>query len=510
MDQFMKIQNELLLEQLEQLNRCELGIAIMGCSPHSVEEFRARVPLTTYKNYAPYLLKQREDILPEKALLWQHTSGRSAEYDYKWVPVTERMYRELGDLFMALLIFASCENRNEVFFNEHDRFLYGLAPPPYASGCWARRLDEDGLFDFLPPIDKAEAMPFQQRIEEGFKMGLNTGIDVVAAISSMLVAMGERFNQAGNSKNIKNYITRPGLMVRLIRALVNSKREGRPLLPRDIWKLKALVSTGTDSIVYREKIHEMWGRYPLDVYGCTESIIIAMQTWDYGSMTFVPNLNFLEFLPVDQYRRWRQDPEFKPALCTINQVQPGQKYLTVVTNFLGGAFVRYVIGDIVHIVSLQNEKLNINIPQMVFYSRADDVLDFTYTSFTEKTIWQAIEASGVRYADWVARKEFIDGRAVLSLYIEQKEQNKTASEIRDAVDGYLSGVKEDYNHMITGMGFGNILKVILLPEGAFWNYMQIRQNAGADLAHLKPPRINPTDEIINALQTAPEAIRVKV
>ncbi len=77
----MTIQRRLLLEQMELLKRCELGRYIMnGANPHTVEEFRKRVPLTTYDDYAPYLLNKRENALPRKPALWQYTSGKSVEY----------------------------------------------------------------------------------------------------------------------------------------------------------------------------------------------------------------------------------------------------------------------------------------------------------------------------------------------------------------------------------------------------------------------------------------------
>ena len=132
LEQFMTIQRRLLLEQIELLKKCELGNKIMrGVKPRSIEEFRRQIPLTTYADYESYLLDKREDVLPVKPLLWQRTSGRSGEYPFKWVPISRRLYQELGDGFLAVLIFSTCEGRGDVIIEEHDKFLYGLAPPPY-------------------------------------------------------------------------------------------------------------------------------------------------------------------------------------------------------------------------------------------------------------------------------------------------------------------------------------------------------------------------------------------
>jgi hypothetical protein len=43
------------------------------------------------------------------------------------------------------------------------------------------------------------------------------------------------------------------------------------------------------------------------------------------------------------------------------------------------------------------------------------------------------------------------------------------------------------------------IKVALLPPGAFDNYRAQRQAEGADLAHLKPPHINPSDRVLSLL-----------
>ena len=106
LEQFMAIQRRLLLEQIELLKNCELGGKVMrGAMPETVEEFREQVPLTTYADYCPELLEQREDVLPAKPIVWQHTSGRSGEYPFKWVPISHRSWEEMGSAIGAAAIF---------------------------------------------------------------------------------------------------------------------------------------------------------------------------------------------------------------------------------------------------------------------------------------------------------------------------------------------------------------------------------------------------------------------
>jgi hypothetical protein len=67
LEQFMTIQERLLLEQIELLKNCDLGVRIMrGALPETIEEFREQVPLTIYDDYLPDLVERREDRLPKK------------------------------------------------------------------------------------------------------------------------------------------------------------------------------------------------------------------------------------------------------------------------------------------------------------------------------------------------------------------------------------------------------------------------------------------------------------
>ena len=84
-DEFMAIQKELLMDEIERVADSLLGKKIMGNQkPKSVEEFRQMVPLTTYDDYEPYLSEQNEDVLAEKPLFWTHSAGRGGYF--KWIP----------------------------------------------------------------------------------------------------------------------------------------------------------------------------------------------------------------------------------------------------------------------------------------------------------------------------------------------------------------------------------------------------------------------------------------
>ncbi|MEJ2739120.1 MAG: GH3 auxin-responsive promoter family protein [Dehalococcoidia bacterium] len=321
-------------------------------------------------------------------------------------------------------------------------------------------------------------------------------------LSLALVAVGERFQDSAGTTSVLSLISHSGALLRLVKGVLKSKIAGRPLLPRDLWKIRGIMSGGTDCAVLREKIKELWGRYPLDTYTCTEGCVIATQTWDYQDMSFIPYLNFLEFIPESELIKEQSDRSYKPETVLLDEVQPGETYELVITNFHGGALIRYRIGDIIRITSRRNDTLNIDIPQMIFERRADDLIDLAgYVRLTERTVWQAIENSGIPYEEWTVRKE-VDEKPLVNIFLELKARYKAnESEIAVAIYEEIKKLDERVNSSAIYSTLESILgtiplKVTLLPGGTFPDYISLRQKEGADLAHVKPPHINPSDEVL--------------
>ncbi len=495
-DEFMAIQERLLEEQLARLAACPLGAKIMrGARPKSVAEFRRLVPLTTYKDYCPELIEKREDVLPARPEQWVHTSGRSGDYPCKWVPFSQTFSQELGEILFGVGILSSCRDWGDISqVPTKIKLLYAVAQRPYVSGAFADILSRQASLEYMPTIEEAERLPFDERLKLGFRQAMSRGLDCFFGLSLVLVAIGERFRDASQQIDLRPFIGQPRALWRLAKGVLKSRLARRALLPRDLWSVKGIIGSGLDSWVYKEKVKELWGRYPLDLYSCSEGGVIATQTWDYEGMTFVPNLNFLEFVPEEEVLKWEMDRSYQPQTLLLDEVEAGEDYEVVITNFHGGALVRYRIGDMIEITSRRNEQLGINLPQMAFERRTDGVLDFAVVKLTEKKIWQAIENTGVAYEDWIAYKT--PGDAVLHLLIEPKEDCRTsANELAatisrqlldmSASERTLSGSREDWRDAID---FG--VEVGFLPRDTFAAYRARKQAAGADPAHLKPPHIN--------------------
>ena len=497
LDEFMEIQNRLLMEQIELVSNSILGKKILqGNLPRSVKEFCSIVPLTTYADYEPYLSEQREDVLAEKPYFWCHSSGRGGKF--KWFPYTHQATDVITKRGLALFILASAHSKDEINFRPGGRALLMLPPRPYLSGSLLYYISKQFSVCVIPPQEESEELTFQDRITKGFGMSLRTGVDVICAIASVLVKMGETMSEQAQGIKLKPSMLRPSVLMRLAGAYLRSKAARRSMLPKDLWRAKALLVGGTDASIYKEKIAYYWGQTPYESYSATEASSMALQSWNKKWMTFVPDSAFYEFIAEDELRKNKENLLYQPKTVLLNEVEPGKTYEVVITQFYGMPLLRYRMRDLVTFVALHDEEAGINLPQVVFKTRCDDVIPLAgLAQLDERTVWQAIENSGLKNDGWSAMKEYDSNQAYLRLYLELKEIREV-NEIEKIIDQQLQAIDIDYKDLDKMLGL-NPIKVTLLSPGTFNRYYEEKQREGADLAHLKPPHMNASNSIIQRL-----------
>ena len=185
-----------------------------------------------------------------------------------------------------------------------------------------------------------------------------------------------------------------------------------------------------------------------------------------------------------------------PHTVLLSEVELGKRYELVITSFYGMPFIRYRLGHLITITSLADEEAQIYLPQMVFEGRSDDMIDIAgFTRLSEKTIMQAIANTGLKYQDWMIRKEFIEGQETLHMYIELcGEQNPM--QIASAVHHELKKIDPFYRDLESMMDFKN-LEVTLLSPGTFARYYSQKERAGTKLGELRAYRMNAPDDVIN-------------
>jgi hypothetical protein len=497
LSQFMSIQESLLLQQLEKATCCPLGKRLTGGrAPASVEEYRHTVPLTTYEDYLPELDPLDGHSLPEEPHVWASTSGSAG--GCRRVPYTLEAYHRSLDNLMTAFILACSQQRGQSSLVEGDRVLYNVAPAPYLSGILANGAAQQ--FNLRPVMtpDVHDGIDFREKITRGFEMSLRTGVDIMVAMTSVLVKTGNEFNQMSRKSKISKHLAHPGEFMRVMRGFLRSRLENRSVLPKDLWPVKALIGWGMDTSVYRDLVYKYWGAYPYEFHACTEAGIIAVQSWTRRGMTFIPHSNFYEFIPETEWLKSREDVFYEPRTVLLSDVNAGERYELVITSFYGMPFIRYRLGHLVRITALEDKEAEIHLPQMVFEARADDLIDIAgFTRVSEKTVIQAIANSGIDFEDWIIRKEIRDGKPTLHLYIELDHGNGKV-DLATVFHSELMKTDPGY-HDLAAMMEIRPLELTLLRQGTFKDYYREKQENGSELAKRRPPRMNAPDNVVEEL-----------
>jgi hypothetical protein len=270
-----------------------------------------------------------------------------------------------------------------------------------------------------------------------------------------------------------------------------------------MWQPAGIVTGGLDSALFRDRIHELWGRYPLDTLVNTEGGFIAMQAWDFTSMTLIPSLNFFEFIPEDQIER-DGGPATSPRSVLLDEVEAGRNYELVITNLQGGPVVRYRTGDIVRVTSIGNANIGSELPQFMHYGRTGRLVEIGgFVRLTEDAIGAAIARADVPHVGWSARKEVEGNNPVLHLRLEIAPDASIAQPVAlERIDAALGAVDQNWADMAAIAGL-RPLRVTFLPSGSFSRY-STRAAAVRDREWLRGALhlVNPNDRETERLDEA--------
>ena len=495
MDEYMAMQNQLLLEQIGLYAGCELGRRILGTDPiGSVEEFRKKVRLTKYEDYADILLEKRIEALPMPPVIWIETTWEGGSHPIKTAPYTQSMVDHHRGSIISILILATSSKKGRFSLRKNPNFLFGMAPLPFFTGVIPYVMEGQISVNFMPPVNDASRMSFGERNKQGFKLGVQNDIDLFLGMGSVVMRMSEllpEFMSSGKGLSLSKLLKmKPKMIYRLMKAKIRCKQNGTQLMPRDIWKPKGLMCGGTDSGRFKKRIAEYWGVRPTEIFGGTEPTCIASETWSKNGMVLFPDICFYEFIPEEEMERSLADPSYEPATLLMNELKAGEKYELVISNFKGGAFMRYRVGDVFRCVSTSNKTDGIDFPQFEYVDRIPTVIDIAgFTRVTENTVQKVIDLSRLQINDWFAVKRFDESdRPYIQLYLEMAEEavlgGVADTEIlTEHLSVYFRYVDNDYKDLKKMLGIDPLV-VTLLPVGTVENYSA---ESGRSIRKINPP-----------------------
>ena len=514
-EEFMAIQNRLMLEQISKWKASGIGKAILkGRNPETIEEFRKMVPLTSYEDYADSLSLKDKSILPDDPVIWIQTTWEGGRHAIKLAPYTRSMLETYQNNMLGCLMLSTSSGRGDFDVNPKDTILYALAPLPYATGIFPLLLNDAISIEFLPPVKEAQKMSFSERNKKGFKMGLKKGIDFFFGVGSVtyyvslsIASLGSGHKSGGGSRSgdgKKKISISPAMVIRLLKAKHICRKEGRDLLPKDLFRLKGFMCAGTDNRLYRDDLEKLWGVRPMEIFAGTEPTCIGTEIWSRDGMYFFPDACFYEFIPEKEMERSLADSSYEPRTCLMNEVEEGEKYELVISVLKGGVFMRYRVGDVYRCIALENERDHVRFPRFEYIDRIPTVIDIAgFTRITENSISRVIGLSGLNVKEWTAAKEVTENkRPFLHMYVEMEPEclfssAVTVNILKEHMGVYFKYVDEDYKDLKKILGI-DPLEITILRCGTFDAYYR----GGKE----KMRRINPTQYEIGELLKSQELV----
>ena len=475
--EYMDIQRRLLMEQVQLMAGCALGRRFFGdAPPTTVEEFRRRVPLTSFSDYADVLLTRKEEMLPDKPVVWLRTTWEGGDFPAKCAPYTESMLETYKANILGAMLLSTSTGRGRFRVRPGARVLYSLAPMPYATGLFPDLIAPEMHLRFLPPVREARKMSFGKQTRLGYKLALKHGMNLFFGMSSVLYSATRNLELlsggASSGGGLRALLgMSPRMAWRLLSGLYRAKRDGGQLKPGDLFHLDGFVCVGTDTSLYKDALEEAWGLRPLEIAGGTEPSCMGTETWSKNGMVFFPDACFYEFIPEREMLKNLEDPTYQPATYLMDELVAGQKYELVITVLKGGAFLRYRVGDVYRCLRLRNPADGLDLPQFEYVDRILTVIDIAgFTRVTRREIEKVLEMSCLPIADWFAVKEYdADGHSYLDLYVELEpgaRQSPALSReiIRDHLAVYFRYYDGDYKDLKRLLGV-DPLRVTMLKTG---------------------------------------------
>ena len=494
MDGYMKIQKRLMEEQIQLWSHSGLGQSILkGKYPQNLEEFRQMVPLTEYDDYADILLSKQPQMLPGNPIIWIQTTWEGGKHPIKVAPYTRSMLDTYRNNVVACLILSTSSEKGKFDVASTDKFLYGLAPLPYATGLFPLALGEEIDIEFLPAVKDAVNMSFSERNKTGFKMAMKKDLGFFFGLGSVAYAVSlslASMTGSGGGIHLSDLLKcKPHMIYRLARAKYRCRQENRELMPKDLFQLKGFMVAGTDNQCYKDDLEQLWGIRPMELFAGTEPSILGTETWTRNGMYFFPDTCFYEFITEADMMKNHEDPSYIPPTYLMDEVHPGEKYELVFTVLKGGAFARYRCGDMYRCVGLENREDETKIPRFEYVDRVPWIIDIAgFTRISENGIRSVIQLSGLPICNWVAAKEYNEqNRPYLHMYVELEadalmKQAMSEEILKDLLGTYFKYIDQDYRDLKKILGMDPLM-VTVLRCGTFRTY---EERTGRKMHQMSP------------------------
>lgn len=411
-----EVSHELLMQLVQKNRDTEYGRRYGFSEIHSYADYAAKVPLSNYEDYEPYVermlcFNQKNLLTADEVVYYAHTSATTGVS--KMIPCTQKT---LDVVFSVAhervfgLYDASCRKKNGEGMPECRGITLMEAKAGYTSygvahGAISETLlipGDTAQYSALPQELVYPASDFDRRhlkmlfalrerrlsfIQSTFAPFL---YDMIAYVRKHWELLCEDIETGRiNPKTVMTPMLRRTLEARMtpdperaaeIRTIMAAHENDAfvPLLWPDM-KLIATIGTATFA-PYLEKLQQFLGSgIAVDSLGyvSSEAAVGTVLRQNQAEYMLIPWSGFYEFIPMEE------GASDQPLL--MDQLEAGKEYELIVTNLSG--FYRYRLGDVIRVTGYHNE-----CPTIVFSYRKSQLISMYGEKVTETVLHNAVEA----------------------------------------------------------------------------------------------------------------------
>lgn len=514
------ISQRLLMRLLDENKNTEYGKKYGFAGIRTVAEYRQKVPLTHYDDYAPYIermIKNGEEDLLSAAPVKHYALSSGSVGVPKHIPVTQEeldIYSKYG----TALLFGACDeyyrnttghgaatgltmNAIELKLMETER---GVPKGPISATLLKPLQKLIPYFMSTPwAVITADGDADMKYLKLRFALARKDVTVLVAAFMTGLVDLMDylKANWALLCDDIERGIISPDVRVpaalrqELAPLLSPDKaradelraqfRQGfdTPIVPR-IWPgMRCVAGIGTGGFAtYTRKMRQYTGKnIPFDnlTYAASESLMAAARHVGDTSYVLVPESGFYEFLPVNG------DEHAVPL--TLGELEEGEEYEIILTNVSG--FYRYQIGDIIRVTGFYNEA-----PLVEFVCRKNQMLSIAGEKTNEEAVRWVIDEFMRETGETVSdHSVFADvdskpGHYVFLLECDGIVSKEKLAPYRDIIEEKMMHANPSFGDKIR-TGVLGPLELKLVQQQTYQLYRDMMIMKGVSPNQLKPVRV---------------------
>ncbi len=477
---FMKyphdVQDELFKKLIANAQNTAFGTQYGFADIRSYEQFRERVPISTYEKFYPYierLMRGEQNVLWPSEIRWFSKSSGTTNQRSKFIPVSEEALEEChfkgGKDLISLYVnnypdSKLFDGKGLAVGGSHQINEYDSSSSSYygdVSAVIMQNLPPWAQFIRTPSLETALMSNWEEKIE---KMAAETA-----------------------EVNVTNIAGVPTWTVLLIQRIVELKKKNNIL---EVWpNLEAFFHGAVAFKPYRNLFETLIPKADMhywETYNASEGFFGIQDQRDSEELLLMLDYGiFYEFIPLEEI-----DKE-NPGAIRLSDVKPGQNYAIVISTNAG--LWRYNIGDTVKFTSINPYRIKISGRTKHFINAFGEEL---IIENAETAIAKACQATESIIDNFTAAPVFLEKgkRGGHEWLIEFKVKPKDLEHFEKVLDEALRKVNSDYDakrkHDLALIG----PKVYSLKEGTFYEWMKRRGKLGGQN---KVPRLSNSREYVD-------------